>query len=136
MKNKIINNIYTYVSRGIFEAHKKIFSFLISINLKLKVGEINQQKWEYFLKGSGVVDRSEQMENPEPSLIDENSWDLLCILESNYEEYKEITKNIKENLDSWKSFQKADNMMTEPLPEAYADLDDFDRLLLVKIFKS
>lgn len=58
IKKKIVNSIYNNVSRGIFESHKKILSFLIAINMKLKVGKLNQQKWELFLKGSGIIDRS------------------------------------------------------------------------------
>ena len=46
------------VSRGIFEEHKIIFSFLILINIKLNNGELDRQKWNTFLKGCGVVDRS------------------------------------------------------------------------------
>lgn len=54
---KIIRNIYNNVSRGIFEEHKKILSFLIAVNLKLMVGKIPSLKWELLLKGCGIVDR-------------------------------------------------------------------------------
>ena len=54
------------VARGVFEAHKMILSFLIAINFDLKTGQLESLKWEWFLKGCGVVDREEQEVNPLP----------------------------------------------------------------------
>lgn len=67
------------VSRGVFENHKLIFSFLISCNLLLYNKKLDRGKWELFLKGAGVIDRKKQIPN-ESEKIDEYQWDILDIL--------------------------------------------------------
>jgi dynein heavy chain len=54
----ITNVIYTNVCRGLFEAHKLIFSFLIAIQINRKAGLVSDALWSVFLRGAGVVDKA------------------------------------------------------------------------------
>jgi len=54
----ITNIIYTNVCRGLFEAHKLIFSFLIAIQINRKNGIVQDSLWTVFLRGAGVIDRA------------------------------------------------------------------------------
>ena len=74
-----------------------ILSFLIAINIDLKTGKLDNLKWEWFLKGCGVVDREEQEINPLPEIISEFNWDLLNLLENRFDNYEGLTVDIKEN---------------------------------------
>lgn len=102
--------------------------------MKLKVGKLDQQKWELFLKGSGIVDRSKFQPNPDSVLIEESSWDLLNKLQG-FPEFQGITEHIAENLPSWKIYQGEANIMEAKIPLPNREFDLFDRLLMVKIFK-
>lgn len=138
--NSLISNItktiYKNVSRGIFEAHKMILSFLIAIDLDLKTDQLPTLKWELFLKGSGVIDRTGQPHNPDTSLYNEYNWDLLTILERNFTEFYGIQKDMITNFDIWEKYAKSKSPYNETLPIDFEPLlSNFDRLLLLKVLK-
>lgn len=55
--SKITVCIYQNVSRGLFERHKIIFSFMLNVAIYLDAGIISYSQWNYLLRGS------EQMKN-------------------------------------------------------------------------
>lgn len=64
-----LNNYHTYAvyqntCRGLFEVHKLLFSFQITVCLLLANGEIPINELEFFLKGGIVLNKEEQTENP------------------------------------------------------------------------
>ena len=61
--------IFTNVSRGLFEAHKNIFSFLIAISINRHKGNIDPLIWSTFLRGAGPFNRARQPKNPIPKYI-------------------------------------------------------------------
>jgi dynein heavy chain len=56
--NKITRVIYTNVSRGLFEAHKLIYSFLIAISIEKQENRLDNSLWNVYLRGAGVMDYS------------------------------------------------------------------------------
>lgn len=46
--------MFTDVSSSLFEAHKKLYSFLISSSIMRKSGGINERDWNLFSKGPGI----------------------------------------------------------------------------------
>lgn len=66
-----LNNYHTYAvyqntCRGLFEIHKLLFSFQITVSLLTADGRIPAHELEFFLKGGIVLNREEQTENPCP----------------------------------------------------------------------
>jgi dynein heavy chain len=57
--NILIDNIsrmiYTNVSRGLFEAHKIIYSFLITTSINRNKGAIKELHWNILLRGDGPI---------------------------------------------------------------------------------
>jgi len=47
--------IYTNVSRGLFEAHKIIYSFLIIVNINRNIHKIKDTHWNILLRGAGPL---------------------------------------------------------------------------------
>lgn len=75
MDNKLVrrldnlNNYHTYAvyqntCRGLFEVHKLLFSFQITVSLLMANGQIPKHEVEFFLKGGIVLNKEEQTENP------------------------------------------------------------------------
>ncbi len=50
--------IYTNVSRGLFEAHKLIYSFLIAISIEKQENRLDSILWNIYLRGAGIMDYS------------------------------------------------------------------------------
>ena len=52
--------IYTNICRGLFEAHKIIFSFVISISIQKNQGIVDEMSYGILLRGQGIYDKSNQ----------------------------------------------------------------------------
>ena len=48
----LTHNIYNYGCTGIFEKHKLLFSFQITIKLEQDVGNVTQEEVDFFIKVS------------------------------------------------------------------------------------
>lgn len=57
-------SVYQNTCRGLFEVHKLLFSFLISISLLVSNNQISTNEIEFLLKGGIVLNRESQAENP------------------------------------------------------------------------
>ena len=80
MIDRITETLYLNVSRGLFVAHKVLFSFLICTSINRNSGKINEQLWGTMLRGAGVMNKAHQPENPSPSMISLIGWDLAYYL--------------------------------------------------------
>uniref|UniRef100_A0A4W3JLA8 Dynein axonemal heavy chain 6 n=1 Tax=Callorhinchus milii TaxID=7868 RepID=A0A4W3JLA8_CALMI len=55
--HKTLFSTYSNVSRGLFEQHKLIYSFMLCIEILRQKGEISDVEWNYFLRGSSGMDK-------------------------------------------------------------------------------
>ena len=46
--------MYSNISKALFEAHKKLYSFLICTAIKRNSDTISSKEWELFSKGPGL----------------------------------------------------------------------------------
>lgn len=53
--NQILLNSYINVSRGLFEQHKLIYSFVLCVEIMRQRGEISDGEWWRFLKGASSL---------------------------------------------------------------------------------
>jgi dynein heavy chain len=47
--------VYTNVSRGLFERHKLVFSFMLCASIFKQSGIISESQWNFLLRGPGSV---------------------------------------------------------------------------------
>jgi dynein heavy chain, axonemal len=73
--------IYENICRGLFEKDKLLFSSSICLQIKRQAKEISDVEWNLFLRGPGVVDRTNQPQNPDPETIPTALWDVLYAAE-------------------------------------------------------
>jgi dynein heavy chain, axonemal len=101
----ITRMIYTNVSRGLFEAHKIIYSFLIITSINRNSGRVKESNWNFLLRGSGPLTPEElakRPENPEPKIITVISWDLLYYIDINETEvFGGLIDSLVKNWDNW-----------------------------------
>lgn len=48
----LTHNVYNYGCTGIFEKHKLLFSFEITLKLEMDIGNVKQEELEFFIKVS------------------------------------------------------------------------------------
>lgn len=49
--DEITSAVYTNVSRGLFERHKIVFSFMMNVAIFLNDGIVNHAQWNFLLRG-------------------------------------------------------------------------------------
>ena len=50
-------NVYSNVARGLFEAHKLVYSFMLCIDIMKQENQISDQEWIFFLRGAAGVEK-------------------------------------------------------------------------------
>uniref|UniRef100_A0A8C9WNZ6 Dynein axonemal heavy chain 6 n=1 Tax=Scleropages formosus TaxID=113540 RepID=A0A8C9WNZ6_SCLFO len=48
---------YTSVSRGLFERHKAVYSFLLCVEIMRQRGEVSDAEWQHFLRGTAGIEK-------------------------------------------------------------------------------
>ncbi|MCJ8749245.1 hypothetical protein PDJAM_G00174240 [Pangasius djambal] len=86
-------SMYTNVSRGLFEQHKTIYSFMLCVEIMMQREEISPQEWFYFLRGAGGMDK-ETPEKPSVPWLSDFMWETCCDLEKKLPCFKGIKKDI------------------------------------------
>lgn len=90
--------IYLNVSRGLFEKHKLIFSFLLSIAVEKQEGRVTSAEVEFFLRGPDATTAIRTVK-PERLQMSEYAWKCCLHLEDQYKGafnnlIKDLTKKI------------------------------------------
>ena len=130
------SSLYENVCRGLFEEHKLLFSFLLTVKILFGDNLIDPIEWRYFLAGpSGEIDI---VPNP-TDWLDELEW---------VETYKQINgmnelsafKGIDEYfIEYHKRFKKifdSQNAHEEPLPGEWNDkLNSFQKMIVLKCIR-
>lgn len=55
--DQILLNSYNNVSRGLFEQHKLIYSFMLCVEVMKQQGEISDAEWQFFLRGASSLEK-------------------------------------------------------------------------------
>jgi dynein heavy chain len=132
--------IYTNVSRGLFEAHKIIFSFLIITSINRNSKKVKETHWNLLLRGAGPITPEEMKkrpENPDTKILGPLSWDLIFYMDLNDPEvYGGITESIVKQWPAWLEWGTCAEPHTTPLPLEWAEkLDNFAKLIVLKAFR-
>ncbi|KAM6971776.1 dynein axonemal heavy chain 6 [Aplochiton taeniatus] len=84
---------YTNVSRGLFEQHKTIYSFMLCVEIMRQRGDISDAEWQYFLRGAPPLDQ-ERGVRPDVPWLSDFSWLTCSQLEDTLPCFKGLMKEI------------------------------------------
>ena len=79
--------MFTDICRGLFQSHKKIYSFLICTSIRRQNKTIGFADWNYLIRGTA---KEAKAVNPDPSFITQASWDFISASQENCLELKGI----------------------------------------------
>jgi len=140
--------IYSNICRGLFEDHKLLFSFLVTVQILRNkehcefLGKplITPTEWLFFLRGieaaTGILDEGADVPAC-PEWVYPQSWPKLDILErltvhNGDKAYEGLCADIAKG-GEWKTFCTSDAMTSKPLPGKWAkQLNAFEQMLVVK----
>ncbi|XP_029013318.1 dynein axonemal heavy chain 6 isoform X2 [Betta splendens] len=91
--DQILLNSYINVSRGLFEQHKLIYSFMLCVEIMRQQDEISDAEWQYFLRGSASLEK-DYAERPDVPWLSDFYWQTCCELEDTLPCFKDISKEM------------------------------------------
>jgi dynein heavy chain len=131
-------NIFTNISRGLFERHKLLFSFMLCAEVLQVAGVVPSAEWNYLLRGAIAGERTRPVK-PAFSWLSDKLWDSLCDLEA---DFKEVFDGVTADLAAAPLAISLGTVVVQPGPtEGRAascsvdwenKLSSFQKLLLIK----
>ncbi|XP_062872057.1 dynein axonemal heavy chain 12 [Trichomycterus rosablanca] len=126
-------NLYCNVCRSLFERHKLLFSFLLCSNLLLAKNEIDYSEFMFLLTGG--VGLQNNLPNPDPSWLQDKSWDEICRasdlpgLHGLKEGFAKAPTDFLPIYDSKEPYKT-------PLPKPWCDqLNDFQKMIIYRCLR-
>ncbi|XP_066511362.1 dynein axonemal heavy chain 10-like isoform X1 [Hoplias malabaricus] len=133
--NTLTHNVYNYGCTGLFERHKLLFSFNMTIKIEQAEGRAPQEELEFFLKGNLSLEKS-QRKKPCDWLPDQGWEDIVRLNELFPNEFGTLIDDIERIPSEWKSWYDLDSPDQAPFPMKYRDsLTAFQKLLLLRCFR-
>lgn len=131
----LTHNVYNYGCTGIFEKHKLLFSFQITIKLEQDEGRVHQEQLDFLIKGNVALEKSKRKKMH--AWIPDEGWeDIVRLQEVGGDKFATLMDDIDRNGNAWKEWFDLDAPESAKFPLTYEQsLDDFQRLMLLRCFR-
>ncbi|CAJ1084997.1 dynein heavy chain 12%2C axonemal [Xyrichtys novacula] len=126
-------NLYCNVCRSLFEKDKLLFSFLLCCNLLLAKKEIEYSDFMFLLTGG--VGLQNTVPNPEPSWLQDKSWDEICRA-SDLPGIQGIKEAFIQSPGDFKPIYDSKEPCNTPLPTPWCDrLNELQKMIIVRCLR-
>ncbi|KAI9203256.1 dynein heavy chain and region D6 of dynein motor-domain-containing protein [Polychytrium aggregatum] len=133
--SNITFTIFSNVSRGLFEQHKMIYSFMICIEIMRERKQIDDTEWNFFLRGGGAL-RTELPPKPTCRWLSNYMWQNCCDLAASIPEYSYLVEHMSTYTSDWEKMVESDTPFFEAIPgDTKGNLSDFKKLILVRVLR-
>ena len=125
---------YDYTCMGIFEKHKDMFAFQLSLNIMEGEGNLVRPELDFFLKGNLALDSAEKKKPFD--WIPNQGWKDLLLLERIVEPCEGLSDAVDKNEEEWKSWFDLEAPEDAPFPMGLTGkLSEFQKLCLLRCFR-
>jgi dynein heavy chain len=108
--------VYNYTCRGLFEAHKLLFSLQLCFKIMESNNKLPQDEFDYFGVGPGLIDRAMQTPNPAKDWLPDLAWDNITEMDSKVASLSGLTSSVQQNTRDWKTWYLSPSPETETMP--------------------
>ncbi|XP_030074215.1 dynein axonemal heavy chain 10 [Microcaecilia unicolor] len=128
-------NVYNYGCTGLFEKHKLLYSFNMTIKIEQAYGRVPQEELDFFLKGNISLEKSKLKKTC--SWIPDQGWEDIVRLA---ELFPAVFESLPDDLDKykaeWEDWYDLDNLEQSPFPLSFKEIvTAFQKLLLLRCFR-
>ncbi|XP_075852592.1 dynein axonemal heavy chain 10 [Microcebus murinus] len=128
-------NIYNYGCTGLFEKHKLLFSFNMTIKIEQAEGRVPQEELDFFLKGNISLEKS-KWKKPCGWLSDQGWEDIILLSEMFSEDFGRLPSDVEDNHTVWQEWYDVDSLEQLPFPLGYdKHITAFQKLLILRCFR-
>lgn len=139
MIEDITTAVYTNVSRGLFERHKLVFSFLLSVNINLQAEKITNAQWNFLLRGPLGGTKKELTEKPTAIGLTEDIWKTVNYMSEVFPKFKNLPQNctgpIVIKLGDFVQTIQLEPKNNTMLVDWNTQLSLFEKLMIIKALK-
>ncbi|XP_060913896.1 dynein axonemal heavy chain 12 [Labrus mixtus] len=126
-------NLYCNVCRSLFERDKLLFSFLLCSNLLLAKKEIEYSDLMFLLTGG--VGLQNTIANPDPSWLQDKSWDEICRA-SDLPSLQGIKEAFIKSPEDFKPIYDSKEPCNTPLPTPWCEeLNELQKMIIVRCLR-
>ncbi|XP_035806180.2 dynein axonemal heavy chain 2 [Amphiprion ocellaris] len=124
--------VYRYMCRGLFEAHKLLFSFQMCVKILEVAGILNMDEYNFFLRGGLVLDKQGQMANPCTSWLADSCWDNITEL-NKLPNFHGIVESFEQHSHFWNRWFTSSEPENASLPGDWQrKCNTFQKMLIVR----
>nr|XP_057927446.1 dynein axonemal heavy chain 10-like isoform X3 [Doryrhamphus excisus] len=133
--NSLTYNVYNYGCTGLFEKHKLLFSFNMTIKIEQAEDRVPQEELEFFIKGNLSLEKTSRQKTC--NWLPDAAWeDVVKLSELFPEQFGSLPDEVSRNSAAWQSWYDLDAPEQSALPMKYDEkLTDFQKLLLLRCFR-
>uniref|UniRef100_A0A8C4TE89 Dynein axonemal heavy chain 10 n=1 Tax=Erpetoichthys calabaricus TaxID=27687 RepID=A0A8C4TE89_ERPCA len=131
----LTHNVYNYGCTGLFEKHKLLFSFNMTIKIEQAEKRVPQEELDFFLKGNLSLEKSKR-KKPSSWLPDQGWEDIIRLAELFPGIFGSLPDDVEKREAEWKPWYDLNCPEQVEFPLKYKDiLTDFQKLLLLRCFR-
>jgi dynein heavy chain len=132
----VTEDVYTNVCRGLFEKDKKMFSFMITIQLMMQESKsISVDEWNFFLTKGGFVANEKLPPNPAEDWIKSDMLGALKNLDE-LKGFSGLLESFDTDTSAWRQWFDCVSPQDTPLPGKWeSQLTNFKRLLITRVLR-
>jgi dynein heavy chain len=121
---------FSFVTRGLFEKHRLIFSTMLAIKTLQAKSELSAEDVDYLIKTPKVFDK----ENPLGAWLPDSSWYAVLAL-SQLEAFHTLPQDLEGSWKRWKEWCEHEQPEMMPLPQEWKRLPAFQILQVVRVLR-
>ncbi|KAG2439747.1 hypothetical protein HYH02_010624 [Chlamydomonas schloesseri] len=126
-------SLYVNICRSLFEAHKLMFSLLLTIKILQNRNMIDGREWRFLLAGPTTSELSQP--NPAPDWLTDKAWNELLNL-SHLPHFQGFADHVAANLPHYRAIFDSNDAHEMPLAPPWQDkLDTFQKLCFLRCLR-
>uniref|UniRef100_K3W9Z0 AAA+ ATPase domain-containing protein n=1 Tax=Globisporangium ultimum (strain ATCC 200006 / CBS 805.95 / DAOM BR144) TaxID=431595 RepID=K3W9Z0_GLOUD len=126
-------SLYRNICRSLFEEHKLLFSFLLTIKLLQGADKIDMLEWRFLISGSAPS--SVEAANPDTNWVEDRTWREVCAL-STLPAFETFVGSMRSNTFMWRKIFDSSDPQLERLPSALDHtLNSFQKLCILRCIR-
>jgi len=121
---------FSFVTRGLFEKHRLIFSTMLAIKVLQARDELSAEHVDYLIKMPKAFDK----ENPLGGWLPDSSWYAVLAL-AQLEPFVNLPQDMEGSWKRWKEWCEHEQPELAPLPQEWKRLPAFQILQVVRVLR-
>lgn len=127
-------DVYNYTCTGLFEKHKLMLSFQLTVRIMDGEKTLNHAQLDFFLKGNLALEKSSII-RPYEWFPDQGWQDMVRMVELG-PQFRDLVQHFQSNEGSWRMWYEEERPESIDLPGGFSErLNTFELLLILRCFR-